>query len=84
MAVAASAAALRQLDEARQVLAAAGFDAQTETAPGEAEAVLPALVKAQGAALLVMGAYGHSHIRELIVGGTTIALLRLSDVPVLI
>lgn len=41
------------------------------------------LVKAQGSALLVMGAYGHPRIRTLIVGTTT-TLLRLSDVPVLI
>jgi nucleotide-binding universal stress UspA family protein len=76
--------ARRQLDEARQSLAAAGFDAETALLPGEPEDVLPALVKAQGAALLVMGAYGHSRIRQLIVGSTTTTLLRLSDVPVLI
>ena len=77
-------AARRQLDEARQSLIAAGFDAATELLPGEPEDVLPALVKAQGAALLVMGAYGHSRIRQMIVGSTTTTLLRLSDVPVLI
>jgi len=46
--------------------------------------VLPALVKARGAGLLVMGAYGHSRIRQLIVGSTTSTLLRRSEVPVLI
>lgn len=76
--------ARQQLDEARQALAAAGFDAEIELVPGEPEDVLPPLVKAQGAALLVMGAYGHSRIRQLIVGSTTTTLLRLSDVPVLI
>ena len=74
----------RQLDEAQQSLQAAGFDAETELLPGEPEDVLPALVKAQGAALLVMGAYGHSRIRQLIVGSTTTTLLRVSEVPVLI
>ena len=34
--------------------------------------------------LIVMGAYGHSRIRHLIVGSTTTTLLRLSQVPVLI
>lgn len=77
-------AARHQLDEARQVLVAAGFSAETELAPGEPEEVLPALVKAQGSALLVMGAYGHSRIRQLIVGSTTTTLLRLSEAPVLI
>ena len=69
---------------AQQSLQAAGFDAETELRPGEPEDVLPAMVKAQGAALLVMGAYGHSRIRQLIVGSTTTTLLRVSEVPVLI
>lgn len=74
----------RQLDEACQLLIQAGFDAQAQLVPGEPEEVLPPLLQAQGAALLVMGAYGHSRIRQLIVGSTTSTLLRLSDVPVLI
>jgi nucleotide-binding universal stress UspA family protein len=31
-----------------------------------------------------MGAYGHSRIREFIVGSTTTTLLRLSPVPVMV
>lgn len=77
-------AAAAALDEARAALMQAGFAAQIEQLPGEPEAVLPALVKAQGAALLVMGAYGHSRVRQLIVGSTTTTLLRLAEVPVLI
>lgn len=84
MAGADTALARQQLEEARLALTAAGFSAEIELAPGEPEQVLPALVKAQGAALLVMGAYGHSRIRQLIVGSTTTTLLRLSEVPVLI
>jgi nucleotide-binding universal stress UspA family protein len=76
--------ARRQLDEACQALVAAGFNAEAELVPGEPEDVLPPLVKAQAAKLLVMGAYDHSRIRQLIVGSTTTTLLRLSDVPVLI
>ena len=40
--------------------------------------------EAQGAALLVMGAYGHSRLRQLLLGSTTTTLLRRADVPVLI
>lgn len=76
--------ARQQLEDARLALAAAGFDAASELVSGEPEVVLPALIKAQGASLLVMGAYGHSRIRQLIVGSTTTMLLRLSEVPVLI
>lgn len=79
-----TAQAQRQLEEAWQLLAAAGFEASVQLLPGEPEDVLPAFVKAQGASLLVMGAYGHSRIRQLIVGSTTTTLLRLSEVPVLI
>jgi len=76
--------ARRQLGEASLTLSAAGFTAESELVPGEPEQVLPALVKAQGAAMLVIGAYGHSRIRQFIVGSTTTTLLRVSDVPVLI
>ncbi len=74
----------RQLDTACQTLADAGFSADTAVLQGEPEQALPALVKAQGAGLLVMGAYGHSRVRQLIVGSTTTTLLRVSDIPVLI
>ena len=76
--------ARRQLEDVRLALATAGFDATVHLEPGEPEEMLPALIKKQGASLLVMGAYGHSRIRQLIVGSTTTTLLRLSEVPVLI
>lgn len=79
-----TAQAREQLAQASQTLEAAGFEVQSELLPGEPEAVLPGLLKAQDGALLVMGAYGHSRIRQLIVGSTTSTLLRLSEVPVLI
>jgi nucleotide-binding universal stress UspA family protein len=75
--------ARRQLEEARIALHAVGIDAQAELTAGEPQAVLPALVKAQGPALLVMGAFGHSRLRQLLLGSTTTTLLRLSEVPVL-
>ena len=69
---------------AAQVLQTAGFTVTTALLPGEPGQVLPPLLKAQGDALLVMGAYGHSRIRQLMVGSTTTTLLRLSEVPVLV
>ncbi|MDD2713099.1 MAG: universal stress protein [Simplicispira sp.] len=81
-------AAQQALQDARQVLQGAGFALETTLLPGEPEQALPALLQSQSqsqsASLLVMGAYGHSRIRHLIVGSTTTALLRLSTVPVLI
>ncbi|KUP91177.1 universal stress protein [Tritonibacter horizontis] len=37
-----------------------------------------------GADLIVMGAYGHSRLRQLILGGTTRNMLEQSDLPVLL
>jgi nucleotide-binding universal stress UspA family protein len=42
-----------------------------------------AQVAALGADLLVMGAYGHSRLRETILGGVTRDVLRDMNVPVL-
>lgn len=75
---------LRQLDEARRVLVNAGFEVHTQLIAGEPNEVLPGFVKSQGAQLLVMGAFGHSWLKQLITGSTTSTLLRVSDVPVLI
>ncbi|HAU57902.1 MAG TPA: universal stress protein UspA [Comamonadaceae bacterium] len=77
-------AAQQALQDARQALQGAGFAVETTLLPGEPEQALPTLLKTQTAAMLVMGAYGHSRIRHLIVGSTTTTLLRLSEVPVLI
>jgi nucleotide-binding universal stress UspA family protein len=72
-----------QLAQARQLLEEGGFSVATEVLPGDPESVLPPLVNVEGS-LLVMGAYGHSRIREFIVGSTTTTLLRSSEVPVLV
>jgi len=49
---------------------------------GAGEALL-AEVRRVGAGLLVMGGYGHSRLREWILGGTTRHILANADVPVL-
>ncbi len=72
------------LREAQAVLRAGGFEVQTALLAGEPDQALPELLHTQGKALLVMGAYGHSRIRQLILGSTTTVLLRLSPVPVVV
>ncbi len=74
----------QQLGSAQAVLRAAGFQTETALLPGDPENALPPLLQSQGNAVLVMGAYGHSRIRQLILGSTTTALLRLSPVPVFV
>ncbi|MBH2044207.1 MAG: universal stress protein [Comamonadaceae bacterium] len=73
-----------QLQEAQNTLNDAGFVATTVRLDGEPEQTIPELLQAQGSALLVMGAYGHSRIRHLVIGSTTTTLLRLSKSPVLV
>jgi nucleotide-binding universal stress UspA family protein len=50
---------------------------------GNAGEVLLAQCSAQGADLLVMGAYGHTRLRELVFGGATRHMLREATLPVL-
>jgi len=69
---------------ARTVLVAAGFSVELVTLPGEPESALVPWMKSSAIDLLVMGAYGHSRVRHLIVGSTTTTLLRTSPVPVLV
>lgn len=76
--------ARQQLREAQAALAAEGITADTELLAGEPQQVLPALVRRQAPSMLVMGAFGHSRLRQWLLGSTTTSLLRLSDVPVLI
>ncbi|MCE7031539.1 universal stress protein [Lysobacter sp. GX 14042] len=73
-----------QLDWARQVLAEAGRPAEAARIAGDPEAVISERVSQAGVDLLVMGAYGHSRIRQLIVGSTTTAMLRSCRIPVLL
>ena len=50
---------------------------------GKAEQVIPAVVASTEHALLLMGAYGHSPIRRMIVGSTTAEMVRTVKAPVL-
>ena len=51
---------------------------------GHADAVISQYVSANAIDVLVMGAYGHSRIRHLIVGSTTTAMIRTCLIPVLL
>lgn len=73
-----------KLTEAAARLRDVGYRVTEEITPGHADAVILAAVRESDADLLVMGAYGHSRIRTLIIGSTTTALLRASPVPVLV
>lgn len=72
------------LDWAVGQLEAAGFSPQTHVDTGDAERVIAEQVEQQDIDLLVMGAYGHSRIRQMIVGSTTTTLLRNCHIPILL
>ena len=72
------------LNEAKQTLSSAGFDVSAEIRDGDPEKVIGEAVDQEHIDLLVMGAYGHSHIRHLIVGSTTTAMIRTVKIPVLL
>ncbi|MET4132520.1 nucleotide-binding universal stress UspA family protein [Porphyrobacter sp. MBR-155] len=62
----------------------AGRDVTTTLEPGKPEAVIAKVVEQTPGAMLMMGAYGHSPIRTLIVGSTTTTMIRTVRVPVLL
>lgn len=70
--------------DAATALTGAGYQVTSELLSGDPEELISAKVKDAGIDLLVMGAYGHSRIREFILGSTTTALIRTCHVPVLL
>ena len=72
------------LTEAEATLKNAGYEVSIEHRDGEPEKVIEEVVAHDHIDLLVMGAYGHSQIRHLIVGSTTTAMVRSVKIPVLL
>lgn len=72
------------LAQARETLESEGFAVTEAVRSGEAEQVIRDYVVECQADVLVMGAYGHSRIRHLIMGSTTSTLLRTSPVSMLV
>lgn len=69
---------------AKARLEAASFAVQSQLLPGHPTEVIGEAVKNDGIDLLVMGAYGHRHIRHLFIGSTTATLLRTCTISALL
>jgi nucleotide-binding universal stress UspA family protein len=72
-------------NDLKDYLAAHGISAKVAAVSGKddaAKALLSAATKAD-ADLLVMGAYGHSRVRELVLGGVTKHMLQATTLPTL-
>ncbi len=76
--------AQEQIEWARATLAQAGFEATASLRAGQVEDVLCAYRTEHAIDLIVMGAYGHSKIREFLVGSTTTKLIRQAKISLLL
>ncbi|MFT6305790.1 MAG: nucleotide-binding universal stress UspA family protein [Granulosicoccus sp.] len=74
----------RQLEGAVATLKKGGYKATGEIVAGHTEMAISAKVEQEKIDLLLMGAYGHSRIRSLIIGSTTTEMIRSCKVPVLL
>ena len=72
------------LNAAQQHLQQAGLQVTTALRDGEVESVLLAYQRDENIDLIVMGAYGHSRIRQFLVGSTTTGMLRNTQCPLLL
>lgn len=68
--------------QAKAQLSAAGLSVETRILPGRPETVIAAAVAEEGIDIVVMGAYGHSRLRTLVIGSTTSELIRGCQVPI--
>lgn len=73
-----------QLETAKQRLSAAGFNVSTALLQGAVQTALHQYQRDNDIDLMVMGAYGHSRIRQFLVGSNTAKMVRMSDIPLLV
>ena len=74
----------QRLDAAAAQLRSGGLAVETRIEEGIPDKAIAALVEQGGIDLLVMGAYGHSRIRRLVIGSTTTEMIRSCRIPVLL
>jgi nucleotide-binding universal stress UspA family protein len=74
----------KRLDDARVILEARGFAVNAQILPGQPDVAISSAVESHDIGLLVMGAYGHSRIRNLIIGSTTSEMVRSCKIPVIL
>jgi nucleotide-binding universal stress UspA family protein len=73
-----------QLEEAKQILETEGFSVTANTIEGDVTEALLRYQQENSLDLIVMGAYGHSRIRQFFVGSNTTKMVSMSDVPLLL
>lgn len=73
----------KELVRARERMQEAGYQVTAELVAGDAESVIAVASDRYQIDLLVMGAYGHSRIRQFMVGSTTTSMIRTVQKPLL-
>ncbi|NEO97110.1 MAG: universal stress protein [Symploca sp. SIO2E9] len=76
--------ALAHLQTAETKAHEGGFEPICQLLHGEPEKVMTSYVEEHNINFLIMGAYGHSRIRHLVIGSTTAQVLRSTQIPVLL
>ncbi|MGD1899783.1 MAG: universal stress protein [Phormidesmis sp.] len=74
----------QELAKAEQALQSAELNITASQLTGNPEEVISQYVKQHQISLLMMGAYGHRRIRHLVIGSTTVQLLRSSQIAMLL
>lgn len=72
-----------ELELAKDQLQQAGYEVTVRKSEQNPETALAETISEEQIGLLIMGAYGHSRIRQLIVGSTTTIMVRTCRIPVL-
>ena len=73
-----------QLKISASLLRDAGYKVKTRFESGQPETVIAREVETDAYDLMIMGAFGHSRIRNLIIGSTTTEMIRSCKIPLLL
>ena len=76
--------ATRHLEFANSLLEQASLKPICQLLQGTPELALEHYITARNINFLIMGAYGHNRIRQMIIGSTTAQMLRNSNIPVIL
>ena len=72
------------LDKGEKLLKDAGLNPVSKLLPGIPEDVISSYVENEGISMLLMGAYGHSRIRQFLIGSTTTEMIRRCHVQIML
>ena len=73
-----------QMENSASLLRKAGYKVETRVESGQPETVIAHEIETNAYDLMIMGAFGHSRIRNLIIGSTTTEMIRSCKIPLLL